>query len=236
LRGTDAFGLHYLQLDTLELLEIVRAESEVKVAYDIGAHKGAWTTLAKAIWPASRIEAFEPLPDHATMFRARLGSDSLITVHEVALGSTEEVGELRVTNFSDSSSFLPITSRATDHYGLTSHSIARVRVVDLDGYVERLGLPSPDLIKIDVQGFELVALAGGIKTMGSASHVLAEVSFVPLYEGQALFEDVVAFMAAHGFSLEAFSVGTPLGQPIVQTDVLFSRRYGKSSALRVEKS
>jgi hypothetical protein len=48
-----------------------------------------------------------------------------------------------------------------------------------------------------------------------------EVCFVEFYRSQPLFEDVVRFMADHGFRLHAVSITTPVRKPLVQTDVLF---------------
>ena len=61
-----------------------------------------------------------------------------------------------------------------------------------------------DLIKIDIQGAELMALQNGTETVREALVIESEVEFVPLYEGQALFCDLQAFLREQGFVFHKF--------------------------------
>ena len=63
LRNTPARSLSLGHIESLELLELIE-DADAKVIYDVGANVGTWTLLAKSIFPASRVEAFEPLPSH----------------------------------------------------------------------------------------------------------------------------------------------------------------------------
>ncbi len=69
----------------------------------------------------------------------------------------------------------------------------------LDRLIERLDFPQPDLIKLDLQGYELHALAGAEKAMAHAQALLLEVSFIELAEGMPLLAEMIAFMKDHGF-------------------------------------
>jgi hypothetical protein len=89
--------------------------------------------------------------------------------------------------------------------------------------VAREHLPPPDLIKLDVQGYELEVLRGGEACLRHARAVLCEVSFKVFYSGQPLFHEIVAFLAARGFTLSALGAGTALGAPLGQADALFLR-------------
>src|SRR5688572_827487 len=60
LRGTPATTLCTGHVDSLELLELLR-DNPPRVIYDIGAHIGTWTVLAKSVFPEAEIFAFEPL-------------------------------------------------------------------------------------------------------------------------------------------------------------------------------
>ncbi len=54
-------------------------------------------------------------------------------------------------------------------------------------------------MKIDVQGYEDRVLRGGEQTVKRAQVLLVETSFQQLYEGQALFEDILALLRGWGF-------------------------------------
>lgn len=61
-----------------------------------------------------------------------------------------------------------------------------------------------DLLKLDVQGAELMILENAVKGLEQAVCVQTEVEFVPLYVDQPLFADVDRFMRRQGFVLHRF--------------------------------
>lgn len=114
------------------------------------------------------------------------------------------------------------------------------------------GLALPDLIKLDIQGHELVVLEHGRKALDAALMIEMETEFVPMYIGQPLFCDVQAFMLKHGFMLhKLIDVGgrcykpmvannhpyTPMSQ-VLWTDTVFIRdvtdmsRYSDTDLLK----
>jgi FkbM family methyltransferase len=220
LHGTVAKELHLQDISSLELLELATSEN-INVIYDIGAHVGTWTLLAKAIFPSALVHAFEPLAEHQGGFRKQFLGSSDVTLHPVALGSANMNAFFYVTDVSSASSVLPLADACRLHFGLREVERVSIHLHRLDDYRTAHHLSPPDMIKLDVQGYELEALKGGLQCLRSAKAVLMEVSFVELYRGQPLFEDVVRFMADHGFRLHAFGVATPVGKPLLQTDVLF---------------
>lgn len=64
-----------------------------------------------------------------------------------------------------------------------------------------------DLIKIDVQGAELMVFQNAPRLLGRALMVQTEVEFVPLYREQPLFADVDIFLRQSGFQFHTFKDG-----------------------------
>jgi FkbM family methyltransferase len=195
LHNTVAKELHLHDISSLELLELITAE-DVNVIYDIGAHVGTWTLLAKAIFPSAQVHAFEPLAEHQVGIRKQFAGSKDVTLHPVALGSANTSTFFHVTDASSSSSVLPLADACRLHFGLREVEQIPIQLHRLDDY-------------------------RGAQCLRSAKAVLMEVSFVELYHGQPLFADVVRFMADHGFRMHAVSIATPVGKPLLQTDVLF---------------
>jgi FkbM family methyltransferase len=217
LRGSVAGHLQAGHIESLELLELLRPIA-LDTIHDIGANVGSWTLLAKAIHPRAHVEAFEPLDEHAETFERRTSKLSGVRLHRVALGSHDGEADMNVADFSDASSLLPL---AEESYGLRAVRQERVAVRRLDDLVGSGEVPPPDLIKLDVQGYELEVLRGARDTLDRARAVIAEVSFVELYQYQCFFHEIVSFMADRRFRLHALGTGTAVGAPLVQTDVLF---------------
>jgi FkbM family methyltransferase len=220
LRNTPAKWLSPGHVDSLELLDLVEPLG-IGVIYDIGANVGTWTLLARAIIPDAEVHAFEPMEKHRSGFGTNVAGLERMTLHGIALGAESRPAVLHVMDFSDASSVLPSAEANRLHFGTVEVEQAAIQLHRLDSYRAAQQLPFPDLIKLDVQGYELEVLKGGIDCLKSAKAVLAEVSFAEFYTGQPLFEDVVRFMADMGFRLHAVSTTTPVGKPLVQTDVLF---------------
>lgn len=77
-----------------------------------------------------------------------------------------------------------------------------VKTIRLDDVPEAIGC---DLLKLDVQGAELLVLENGEQILKQCVMVQTEVEFMPFYEGQPLFGDVDRFLRKHGFVLHRFS-------------------------------
>jgi FkbM family methyltransferase len=71
----------------------------------------------------------------------------------------------------------------------------------LDDIPETAGI---DMVKIDIQGGELMALSHAKKRLKTTLVIQTEVEFLPMYEGQPLFSEVDIFLRKQGFMLHRF--------------------------------
>ena len=76
-----------------------------------------------------------------------------------------------------------------------------VDTVRLDDIPDTAGL---DLLKIDIQGGELMAFKNGQARLRDALVIHTEVEFLPMYVDQPLFGDVDVFLRQHGFMFHRF--------------------------------
>jgi FkbM family methyltransferase len=220
LRGTVAEGLRTGHIDSLELLDLLRPNPP-QVIYDIGANVGTWTLLAKALFPSAEIHAFEPLPFHARQFQEAVASVAGVALHEIALGSQTGETRMKITDFTDASSILSLTETAKRHWNLKEAREISVQIHRLDDWILNERLPYPDLIKLDVQGFELEVLRGAPLSLANTSAILTEVSFFEVYRNQCLFHELSVFLAESGFRLVALRGATEGKVPLLQSEALF---------------
>jgi FkbM family methyltransferase len=76
-----------------------------------------------------------------------------------------------------------------------------VGTVRLDDVPETAGA---DLLKLDIQGAELMVLRHAEARLRDAVVIQAEVEFLPLYKGQPLFSEMELFLRDRGFILHRF--------------------------------
>lgn len=193
---------------------------------DVGANVGQFSLLVRALHPVARITAFEPLPDAAARYRQVFEGDDQVTLHEAAISPKAGTATMHVSASADSSSLLPISERQSELFpGTGEVGTIDVAVGPLDQFVDATEIQAPAMLKIDVQGFELEVLRGSAARLTAFEYVYVEASFEALYEDQALFTDVEAFLLSQGFEeVGRYNIAqTDAGAPI-QADFLFRRR------------
>ena len=84
--------------------------------------------------------------------------------------------------------------------------------------------PRRTLLKIDTQGFEAMVLDGAGERCSEFAAIQLELSYVPLYEGQALAGTLIDRMTAAGFGMFAMDVGIsdPATGRMLQADGFFA--------------
>lgn len=205
---------------TLDHDEALRGERFATVI-DVGANKGQFATYARWRWPEARLVCFEPLPGPRAMLARVTGGRA--EIFDCALGAASGEGRLHVATRADSSSLLTLGVRQKAIFGMDESGVLSVPVRRLD---ECLAAPlgRRALLKIDVQGFELEVLKGATGLLEWVDAVYVEVSYVELYEGQALHEEVERFLSEAGFGLMGcFNRCVHRGE-LVQADLLFRRQ------------
>lgn len=194
--GVDAFR------DQARLL----AGGDVRVIIDGGANIGDSVALYRARFPAATIYAFEPFPAaHARLVRRYAGVPA---IRPVAKALSDETGtrafyanDIDVTN-----SLLPLHAGAAARAAAGDPAkTARLDVptIALDRFCADEGLERIDVLKLDVQGGEGLALRGaaGLLARRAVRVIYTEVLFARLYDGQASFGDLAALLDAHGYQL-----------------------------------
>ncbi len=193
---------------------------------DVGANIGQFSLLARTLHPDVRIHAFEPLAQSADKFARLFGPDMLTSLHRCAIGPASVAGSMYVSGRADSSSLLPITEEQVRFApGTGAVRTEQVAVRRLDEILRPADIARPALLKLDVQGYELSALHGCGRLLEAIDFVYVEVSFVALYLGQALADEIVEFLLTRGFSLAGANnpVFDGAGR-CMQADFLFRRR------------
>jgi FkbM family methyltransferase len=213
--GVAASAEHVQALMGLRLLYVV----------DVGANRGQFSLLARGLYPDAIIVAFEPLRQAAKTYRQVFLNDTKVTLRECALGESSGKCEIHISGADDSSSLLPITElQASTFPGTGEVGTAEVSVATLSGMLTAHEIGRPALIKLDVQGFELNTLKGAESLLPLFDYIYCECSFIEMYEGQPLADEIVSWLQVRGFPMRGiYNVSYDRSGKAVQADFLFSR-------------
>lgn len=200
----------------------------VRTVLDIGANCGQFATEIRRILPAATIHCFEPVNTPFMELQRLASSDPRLFAHNLALGEAEQDTFIQVSEYTPSSSLLPMTRTHIDAYPHTARTnMQEVHVEGLDSWASAFSLEEPLLIKVDVQGYEDRVIRGGYRTFSRASVVLMEVSFIELYGGQFLFDDIYPLMRNLGFALAGLVRNAyDKSYRILYADAIFVRTLG----------
>ena len=210
------------------LMAMLRAQ-QINTIFDVGANEGQFGAMLREEGYQGRIVSFEPLSSAWGKLNARAHKDPLWEVApRGAIGSTDGEIELHIAGNSASSSaldMLPAHLTAAPESAYVGTELAPLR--RLDTFVrEYLREDSILLIKVDTQGYESEVLKGAQELINSAAGLHLELSLVPLYQGQVLYEAMIDMVNAAGFEMWAFTPGfmDPHTGRLLQADGTFFRR------------
>lgn len=197
----------------------------VNTIIDIGANRGQFALVARHCLPDARIVSFEPLAQSAAVFRRVFNGDLHTALHEVAIAPQGGEALMHVSRCDDSSSLLPIGEqqrrifRGTEETGVSPVTIGPLRM-----FVGETLLQPPALLKVDVQGYELQALQACGELLCRFDCLYVECSFVELYTGQALADEVIEFVQRRGFTLAGiYNTHYDAQGRAIQGDFLFQK-------------
>lgn len=193
---------------------------------DIGANVGQFAVASMKTFPNARVHSFEPQPDSFAQLSKHVRAFPQSSVYPVACGDFIGSTAFHVNTLSHSSSILPLAARHLEAFPQYREATTiEVKVQTLDSLLPTIAPSGLTLLKIDVQGFEAKVLAGAAEALTRVDYVLLEASLRPLYEGEMLFPEMLAFMAARGFRFlrPVAWMTDPHNGEILQMDVLFGR-------------
>ncbi|MGW2317450.1 FkbM family methyltransferase [Streptomyces sp. NPDC001680] len=194
------------------------------VVLDIGANIGLFTLFAVHRWPDARVFAFEPVPDVFDALRRNTGQLPGVWLHNTAVGDVDQSRELTYyPNYTMMSGFDadPAVDRvlAASFISSAAESLqeelreefiqeveelvddclderrsVRCDVQRVETFAHRAGIDHVDLLKVDVEGFEVHVLRGiGERLWPRIGNAVVEVA-----DRQGALDTVVSLFESHG--------------------------------------
>jgi FkbM family methyltransferase len=226
-RGYFLLYVKPAELTGFELEEDLRrvVRNEKPVIIDVGGNEGQTIEMMQRTFTAPRILSFEPSPrTFAGLNQRNFGPT--VTLINMALGAKAGTLVFHEYERSDLSSALEITSDKVNPFrDVQKLGSIEVPVGTVDATVSTERIAMIDLLKIDTQGFDLEVLRGAENSLstGVVKHVLVELNFSSLYEGQASAAAIHAFLEERGFALVDYYERHRRGSAMAWCTALFCR-------------
>ncbi len=185
----------------------ILATTEPGVIFDIGAHCGDTTAAYARHFPESVIYSFEPFSESCDKLKMRYKNNQKVKIFQMAISNRQGMMDFYSNADSATNSLLPIGGEAEKWSDMSDavllKNMVKVKSTTIDEFCAKEGIDHIMILKMDMQGGELLAIEGAKKMlMGKAiSLIFLELLFVPLYIGQAEYHQVCALLAKFGYRL-----------------------------------
>lgn len=199
---------------------------DYRTVLDVGANRGQFALIAAERFPRAEIVCFEPLAGPRAVLERVFQDGATVRVVGTAVAASAKASEMFVSRANDSSSLLrPSDLQLATFPGTDVVETVTFMTERLDVLLNGDELARPILLKIDVQGTELEVLRSAGRLLDEVDTVLVECSFVELYHGQSLADEIIRFL--HDRSFRLAGIVNPyidaLGV-VAQVDLVFARR------------
>jgi FkbM family methyltransferase len=196
----------YYLSDMVQLCSFLESQ-RVDLVLDVGANVGQFGERLFQAGFQGRLVSFEPLSSaHKKLSETAKRYPKWSVAPRAAVGRQAGETVINVSANMVSSSLLPIRGEHIDSAPSSRYvSTEIVKVISLDDYLNESDSPRV-FLKLDTQGFEFEVLKGAESLLASSIvGVQTELSLVPLYDDQADYLELLAWLRDRNFQPWALS-------------------------------
>lgn len=179
----------------------------VSTVFDIGANVGVTARRYAELFPEASIHCFEPFPESHAALQAAFPAPHRVQTHAMAVCDAIGSRTLFVNKASVTNSLFPTSDLYRERYArsdiTTPTGSVTVPTTTVDQFCREHAISHINVLKLDIQGGELLALRGAERMLAASAVdlVYSEVNFSRIYDGQAFFHDLAPLLLGHGYQL-----------------------------------
>lgn len=195
---------------------------------DVGANVGQFAEGVRDAGFRGRIISFEASRAAHSELQQHAKRDPQWTVApRMAIGASNGITKINISQNSVSSSVLPMLGTHLAAEPRSAYAgVEDVELRSLDAIADDFLLSTDRVfLKSDVQGFEVEVLRGAARLLSQTTGIQVELSLVPLYDGECLFDQMLPEIRNRGFDLWSLHPGLTdktTGR-LLQVDAIFFR-------------
>lgn len=177
-----------------------------RLAVDIGGNIGDYSAELVRRFPGLELHVFEPATSNINQLRSRFVAHEQVSLQQAALSDVP--GRMTLYADRDGSGMASLAQRQLGHLDIRFDPMEEVEVLRFDNYWKQaLSGRVIDIVKIDVEGYELMVLRGFGDAIRSVRVLQFEFGGTNI-DTKVFFRDLWSFFEKAGFVLYRI---TPLG-------------------------
>ncbi len=186
--------------------KILESFTQVKTILDLGANIGQTTDKYHAIFPEANIYAFEPYEKDFRVLAEQHQNNKNIKAYQLAVSEKTGQDKFFVSRFSVMNSLLPVAESSSNYlatYQSEKVDDVEVNTISLDDFCQKEQIEHINILKMDIQGGEILALQGATNLLSrkAIDLVYSEVMFGKMYENQSDFYQISNILFQYGYVL-----------------------------------
>lgn len=212
IRRSDVVGRAIFENGLFEPAEVEFVRRFLKpgmVFFDVGANLGQYTVVGAAqVGPLGAVHSFEPSTRMYAELRFNVGLNAagdVCRLNQLAVADKNGLARLSVQEPGKE----VYGSLGTQSWAAPTVGHETVCTISLDGYVAEQGIAHVDLIKMDIEGAELLALQGARNLLArpDAPALLVEIADVNTVGFNYAAVDIWDYLVDSGYTLFALTAG-----------------------------
>jgi FkbM family methyltransferase len=188
------------------------------ILLDIGANIG-WYSIVMAKESKLTVYAFEPHPFNYSMLKENIRNNHLENIHAFPFAIADKEGRMKLHIYKS--------------YNMGRHSLVNhgktgkyheVDTIAIDTFMKNNGLDNQpvEMLKIDIEGFEMAALRGAENTLRRTRYVFSEFSpaiMKTINESPSGYVDFMQALGFNGYIIENENTATSVSHAVLKSYV-----------------
>lgn len=179
--------------------------SKFPVILDAGFHNGQTSRKYRQFFPSSKIWGFEPTSDLYLNSLKSFSKDDKLIIQQKAISDKVGFTEFCINNISSTNSLLPRNEKGKKYFSPEADLKEKIQVktTTIDQIIKDQDLDKIDILKMDIQGGELMALKGAIQALENQKIdlIYLEMFFIEHYSNSPMYFDLAKMLSDYGYKI-----------------------------------
>jgi FkbM family methyltransferase len=184
-------------------------KKKLKIIFDVGSYKGKFVDIFVNENKNSKFYLFEPMQESFFYLKKKFKNKKNICIINKGICDKNMVLALNVNVTSNASTFSELNNNAffckLRKFLLGEQKLVKkkeiCKLISLDEFVKKNNVKYIDLLKIDVEGFELKVLKGAKNILKNTEYILIEITFSNIFKNYD-YQKIDNFLKQIGFKEE----------------------------------